>query len=264
MRFFQIKNKFFIALIIILIFLALYFFQKEVKNIFYLVSSPFQKTLWGAGERMSNFFEGIINAENLKKENEGMKLKIDELLVENINLQELKKENENLRGALGIGLEKDFDLIFAQINGKNISQDFILINKGSKDGISLNQPVITQEKILVGRISEVFNRFAKVMLISNKESFFDAEIVNKEIIGVVKGENNLKLILKSVPRESEIKEGDLVITSALAGVFPRGLLVGQVSKIKKSDVDIDQQAELIPAFNIVETDKLFIITNIND
>ena len=231
----------------------------EVKNFFYLISLPIQKTFWQGGAKVSEFFETISEIKNLKKENEQLKLKIQELTAENVALKELKKENELLREALEIGLEKEFKLILSQVIGKDISQDFILIDKGAKDGISENMPVITQQKVLVGKISQVYRNFSKVQLISDKNSSFDAKISDQEIFGLVKGKGNFNLSFNLVPKENEIKEGDLLVTSALGGVFPAGLIIGKISQVRKSDLEPFQTAQIQPAFNLRDLEKLFII-----
>ena len=251
-----------ISVLIVVFFLALNLtpLGPEVKNFFYLISSPIQKTFWRAGERVSDFFETINEIKNLKKENDELKLKIQTLEAESVALKELKKENELLREALEIGLEKEFKLILTQVTGKDISQDFILIDKGAKNGISENLPVITQQKVLVGKIIQVYKNFSKVQLISDKDISFDAKISGQEIFGLVKGKGNFNLYLDLVPQEEEIKEGDLLVTSALGGVFPSGLLIGEISQVRKSDLEPFQVAEIEPSFNIKDLEKLFIIT----
>ena len=289
-----------VLLIIFLVILNLTPVSKRVKNFFYFISSPIQKSFWRAGDKVSDFFETVANIKNLKKENEELKLKIQELLAKNAKIPELEKENKDLREALEIGLEKEFKLILAQVIGKDISQDSILIDKGLKDGVTNNLPVITQQKSLVGKIGEVYENFSKVILISNKGSAFNAQIsrvdeaaavssptellrsksegkeesaalfvpanarvgeegLAEDISGLVKGKGNFQLFLDLVPKEKEIKEGDLIITSSLGGVFPKGLLVGQIQKIKKSDIEPFQQAEIKPAFEIKELEAVFII-----
>jgi len=66
-------------------------------------------------------------------------------------------------------------------------------------------PVITEEKVLLGRIEEVYRNFSKVMLISNKKSSFDAEVQGKDVTGLVKGRGNFNLILDLVPYEKKRK-----------------------------------------------------------
>ena len=275
------KNLFSLTIIIIiglLLIFSLNFFQKEVKGFFYFISSPIQKTLWRAGDRVSDFFELITEIKNLKREadehsfidtlrcawaNEELKLKNQELISQIAQLIELEKENEVLKEALGIGLEKEFKLALAEVVSKDISQDSILINKGSKDGIANNSPVITQQKTLVGKIGEVYENFSRVILISNKESSFDAKISDPEndISGVVNGKGNLQLFLDFVPQEKEIKEGDFIVTTSLGGIFPKGLLVGQIGKVLRSDIEPFQQAKIRPAFDIRELETVFIITD---
>jgi len=259
-----------IILIAALAIFLLNIFQKEVRSFFYSISSPAQKVLWQAGDKTSDFLESIIKAGDLKNEMNELKFKNQELLTQIVILGELKKENKILREALEIELQKDFKLILSQIISKDISQDFILIDKGSKNGISENMPVVTQQRVLVGKISEVYENFSKVMLISNKESSFDAKIFvpdglppeadqEDNISGVVKGKGNSKILFDLIPKEEEIFKGDIVVTTALGGIFPKGLLVGEIKAIKKIDIEQFQQAEIEPFFEISQTENIFII-----
>ncbi len=154
---------------------------------------------------------------------------------------------------MGIGLQKEFKLALAQVIGKDISQDSILINKGVQDGLLKNMPIITEQNVLVGRVSEVYDRFSKVMLISHKDSSLDAGL------GIVRGQGNFNLLFDLIPREQEIFQEDIVVTNGLDNDFPKGLLVGQIKEVKKSDLEPFQQAEIEPAFNISRLEKVFII-----
>lgn len=253
-------GKFIIAFLVIVgILFLLNFFQQEIRYFFYSISSPIQKFLWREGDNVSDFFSSLTRTNSLKKERDELNLKNQELFAEIANLKELKNENKFLREALEIGLKKDFKLILSQVIGKDISQDFLLIDKGSNDGITKGMPVITQQKIVVGRISEVYKNFSKVILISDKKSSFDAKIQEKDISGVVKGKGNFKIILDLIPRDKEISQGDIVVTSSLGGIFPAGILVGRVKKIEKSDVEPFQYIEISPGFEITEIEKLFVI-----
>jgi len=256
------KNKvLIIVVVVVLIIFLLNFFQKDVRSFFYSISAPIQKVLWRAGERTSDFLGGITQVKILKQELDELKLENQELTAQVVVSKDLKKENKTLRQALEIGFQKEFKLALAQIISKDISQDFILIDKGSEDGISKNIPVITQQKVLVGKISEIYKNFSKVMLVSNKESSFDAKIQKeeKDISGVVKGQGNFRILFDFIPREENLSQEDIVITSALGGIFPKGLLVGKIKEIKKSDVDPFQQAEIEPFFDVSQTEALFII-----
>jgi rod shape-determining protein MreC len=262
MKFSQTRNKTLFLFIVIIIFLSLSFFQKSTKNFFYSISEPFQKNLWRIGANVYDFFGGIFQGNNLKKENEELKLKIQELEAEKAFLKELKTENEFLKKSLDVGLEKEFKLILAEIVGNGVSADILIIDKGSKDGILKDLPVITEQKILVGKILEANENYSKIMLITNKESSFNGKIQENEVEGVVKGIGNLNMYLDLLPKDKEIKEGDTVITSSLDKIFPKGILVGKVKEVKKNDLEPFQQAEISPSFNIKELKNLFVITSL--
>ena len=234
---------------------------KPFRGFFYSVSAPIQKNLWRTGANVSDFFEAIFQIKNLKAENERLKLQNQELSAKVAELSGLKSENETLRNALQVGLEKDFRLVLADVTGKEVDSDVILINKGSKDGMSPGMPVVGEQRVLVGKILEVSDRFSKVLLITDKDSSFDAKISDTEINGLAKGAGNFKLIFDLIPRESELKEADRVVTSALGGVFPEGILVGKISKVEKNDIESFQKAQIQPSFDIKELNSVFVIVN---
>lgn len=258
-------NRFKIVIIFILLIvffgvLNLTSANKAIKNFFYSVSSPAQKWLWKAGMDFSGFFGVLSRFNNLEKENEDLRSKIQELINANASLRNLEIENEALRGALSLGMEKEFMLNQAEVVGKDISQDYLIIGKGAKDAMRVGFPVVTPQKALVGKISEVYQNFSKVILISNKKLSFDAQIQERDIYGMVKGSERGKILLELIPREKEVRVGDPVITSALGGNFPKGLLVGEIQKVIKSDVAPFQTAEIKPAFEN-NSAVLFVITN---
>ncbi len=252
-----------VLIIVSLFLLNIPFFSAGVRNFFYSLSEPLQNWFWEKGGVVSDFLEMVLRMKKIEQENEKLKSENQELISKNIELEQLRKENEVLRTALNLRPEEEFDLTLSQVIGKETSNDYLIINKGSLDGLAFGFPVITQEKSLVGRISEVYESISKVKLSTSKDISFDAEILGKEIYGLAKGEGNLNLLFDLVPREKEINEGDKVITAVLGGNFPRGLLVGEIKEVKKSDVALFQQAEIQPAFSIGEIDYLFIITNFN-
>jgi len=234
--------------------------KEKTKNFFYSISFSLQRNLWEAGDSFSDFVESIFQNKKIKEENQELKVRIQQLTSENISLQKLKEENEVLRKALDVGLEKEFRLSFAKVVAKDVFQDSILVNKGKKDSVSLNSPVITEQKTLIGKIGEVHENFSKVILISNSNISFDVELANREISGLAKGKGNLNLILELLPWEEEIEEGEQVITTSLGGVFPEGILVGEVKNVKKSDINPFQTAEIKPATDFKELENLFIVT----
>lgn len=248
-----------IFLLVVFLCVPLYYFSGQIKNFFYNISSPLQKTFGMAGADSSGFFSSFFNAGKLQKKVNELKTLNSVLSAQVIDVEVLKKENETLRHAIGVELNKDYKLQMATVTAKDIANDFITINKGKSDGISEGLAAITNEKVVVGRVSEVQENYSKVMLVSNKKSSFDAEIEDKEATGVLRGSGKLSVLLDLIPREKNIEEGDLVKTSNITGVFPPNLLVGWIKKVMKNDVESIQQAELELGFDIKNTNYLFVI-----
>jgi len=254
------RTKLLIIFLGILIILSFNFWQSGVRNFFYSISEPHQKTFWGTGDSVSDFFEGLSGGRNLKQENEELKHRNQELLNDIVSLKKLEEENKMLKEALGIGLQEDFKLTIADLVSKDVSEDYILINKGSEDGLAIGMPVITEREVLLGKISEVYKSFSRVILISNVESSFPAEVQEQEgVAGIVKGEGNFQISLEKVPRDKEIREGSIVITTSLGGVFPKKLLIGEIRKIQRSDIKPFQKVEISPFFDLEELKTVFII-----
>ena len=259
------SRNFFLVIAVLLILITLnQFFLDEIKNAFYIVTSPIQNILWKKGEEFSGFLQTLVKIGSLKVENEELLRQNQELLSITGEVKDLRKENQTLREVLNLELEKDFELILVEVISKETDGDFILISKGSEDGILEGMPVITKEKIVVGTIEKVYKNFSRISLLSNQKSSFDVEIQNEEgdeIYGLAQGEGDLRIRLKFVPQEEKITEGDVVFTTVLAGIFPKGLLVGEIGQVKKSDLSAFQEAEINPYFKRNLSEILFVIKN---
>lgn len=259
--------KVFIGVAILFILIGfLNFFQSQVRNHFYFISSPITKIFWRVGNDTSNFLNSFFNYTDLKQQNNQLKEENQKLLSEVFLLKENLKENQELNEVLQNTEKDDFKMVLAEITGLDIFNNFILIDRGSDDGVSENMPVISNQKVLYGKIFKAYKNFSKVILISSKNSVFDVKIQNNNptetpIYGAIRGDGNLSVYLDLVSSESEIKEGDILITSALEGTFPENLLVGKIITKNKNDLKPFQTAEVHPFFDIKNTENLFVITN---
>ena len=250
---------FIFSVIVILLFLNLTFFPKQIKNAFYFVSKPAQEWLWVKGSAFSDFFEGIVRGSQIKEENNWLLNQNKELIGQKIELEKLKEENDILRTALDLSLEKSFDLEMARVIGRDISGSVIIINKGAEDGLRFNLPLITEGKALIGKIVEVYENISKVQLLSSRESLLNIEVFDKDIYGLLRGKNSSDYFLDLIPEESEIVSGDLIITSSFGGDFPKGLLVGTIDEIKDSETVSFKEATVKPSFDIQDLSYVFII-----
>ncbi|MCH7828594.1 rod shape-determining protein MreC [Patescibacteria group bacterium] len=250
------KHKLLTLLFLAGVLLILNLSSQSVRGTFSSLLSPVQSLLWKAGTSTVEIFSKVSQERAWELETENLLLRQKLLLV-----QEVAKENERLREALDIASREEFNLLFTEIIGKEVERDVLLLNKGAQDGVKQGMPVITQSKVAVGSIGEVFEHTSKVLLLSLSGRSSDVKIQGKEVIGVLKGQGRYRVLLDLIPQEEELLEGDAVVTSALGGVFPDNLLIGDVKSIEKSDLTAFQGGKVELFFQLRKENSLFILTN---
>jgi len=253
------KRNLVYAVLILFFLFILNFLAAPIKSFSYFISSPMQKFFWSVGSTSSSL-GSLLNVGRLSIESQELKVKNRELLLQIASLQAIISANQ-AQSDISLSCQDDsFSLKMVQATGIN-SQDILTINKGSNEGIKKGMPVISQNKAVVGAVSEVYGNFSEVTLISNKNSAVNVEVLGSQPVeGVIKGKGGLQVFLDLVLISDIIEQGDVLVTSGLDGVFPQGLLVGQVGRIDKNDQNPHQQARITLFFNNSQ-DNLFVIIN---
>ena len=253
-----LKRKPLLIILFILFLIGLNIFQKEVKASVISLSLPLQSSVWQKGNGAANFFFSFLYAPRLLGEIQRLQGEKEILQQKMAALESLQKENEQLAVAIKNSVFKDFAVIEAKIAGKELGQEIIFLNQGKGAGIKEGMPVITGNRAVAGKVQEVFENFSKVMLISNPDFSFDAKIVGKEVIGVVKTKDG-KLVFDLILQEKEILPGDIVATSHLGGIFPKDLLVGEIKELKKADTEAFQLGIIDKSLDLRREHILFVI-----
>jgi rod shape-determining protein MreC len=268
--------KIVVGIIILVLFVViLNLFSARIRNFFYSASLPIQKIFSDTGSNMASVLASVFNYKNLQKENEDLKNENQKLLSQMARFYDLTEQNQAIKDILACSQEGDFNLVLADITGFDLKEGFALINKGKDNGISENMAVVSSQKVLFGRVFKVYKNYSQVMLISNKNSILDVKISRLErdsavaeqndasipVYGVVKGKGGFSVYLDLVPTDLKINNGDILITSALEGIFPKDLLVGEIKEKEKNDLKPFQTASVNPFFDIKKIEKVFIITN---
>lgn len=240
-------------------------FGENMVNVFV---KPVQSFFTWVGAGVSDFFGNFAHKDDLK--NEIAKLKKENAdLKANISKFELaKKENEELRGLLNLKeVFPEQELKYARIISREPSNwhNTFTINIGSSDGIAVNQPVVSRENTLIGRISEVGTTWAKVITVFDTEHAVGAVVSRSGEYGTVEGDADAALSgycrLSYISKNSDIIIGDTIMTSGLGGVFPEGIVIGKIVDIKADEQGIAQTAFLSPAADIENIRTVCIIQN---
>jgi rod shape-determining protein MreC len=212
---------------------------------------------------IKDFWINIKDIRKLSEINKALEKENRKLISQNSNLKELKNENEILRAQLGFIQEHpEYKLVAAEVIGRDPNNflQFMTINKGSRDGIKKDMPVIS-EGYLVGKIFEVDKTNSKVLLITNPSSIVNALIQESRATGIIKGELGYSLTIESISQEAKVELGDTVITSGLGGTFPKGLIIGEIIQIEKKEAEVFKKAQVSPLVDFTSLEVVFVITN---
>jgi rod shape-determining protein MreC len=134
----------------------------------------------------------------------------------------------------------------------------ILINKGTADGLKVGLPVLSEEGV-VGRIIETAWHASQVLLLTDENSNIDALIQRTRAQGILQGAGPAGCNLKYVSRVEEVLPGDVVITSGLAGVFPKGLLMGVVSGASRKGEGLFQKIDVKPVVDFGKIEEVLAV-----
>jgi rod shape-determining protein MreC len=200
---------------------------------------------------------------SLRTRNAELEAQVSQLQTQVIDLQQRVNETEILAALVDFSrANPESSYKAASVIGRDPSPflHYVIINRGSNDGIERGMPVVTNEG-LVGRIDAVIADAARVQLITDPASSVNIHLKNANtdalLIGSVTGDVSLDLISQDVTVDS----GDLILTSGLGGGFPADLIVGQVINVRKLPAELFQQATIQPAVDFSRLQIVLIITN---
>jgi rod shape-determining protein MreC len=237
--------------------------MRRVQAGFLGIISPFLKTGSTMEKKYRDFREGLKTLEQLESENQRLMIANKELSATNQTLRGLEAENNRLRGSLEYKERAVFKLMPARIVARDASTWYnkVVIDRGSKEGIKDDQPVLT-DLGLVGKTMEVSDHSSTVVLISDETCRVAAKIEGTQEQGIIRGERSSggsspSIGLNFLSKLAKIQPGANIYTSGVGGVFPSGVLVGQVKEFKMRE--LDGHATVVPAVDLTTLEDVFVV-----
>ncbi len=202
-----------------------------------------------------------LNLINIKKENLDLKSQNQELLARLETMGEMQKETERLNQLLDFKSRTKMELVAARVMSKDLVSDHktLLINKGTQHGFKPGQAVIT----VGGAVGYIFRPEAwtsQVLLISDRYSVVDGIIARSRARGIVEG-NVTGAALRYVEKSEDVRVGDMVITSGLDNIFPKGFPVAMVEKVEDKSYSVSLKVDLRPVVDPDKVEEVFVILN---
>jgi rod shape-determining protein MreC len=238
----------------------------------------------GAGEVLSPLEEGasrvfkpvgdlagwVGDVADAKKQNKQLKAEVQNLHSQLAQLATDKREADQLRAITQVSanLPQGAKTVTARViaHSPTVWYSTIQIDKGSSDGVRVNQPVIAAGG-LAGKVVDTTGGTARVALITDSSVGVSAEVMPNGAAGVVEPEIGGKdLILDYLPKGSHIRQGQVVVTSGfrsgpLASLFPRGIPIGRVGSVNQDDLAIYQRVKVAPYADLRRMDFVQVVTN---
>jgi rod shape-determining protein MreC len=224
------------------------------------VMRPFQSGIQMTISGIRQVFLNYAALRGLTAENTKLKARIQELEAERNRHLEDASINRRLRELMDFRLELPSGAVTASVISNSASTWFnsLILDKGKKDGVEPGMGAVSPLGV-VGQVVSVTSRSAKVLLITDSHSGVDAVVQRSRARGIVAGSLESGPIMKYVKRSDDLKEGDRLVTSGLDGVFPKGLLVGAVSKVNKKSFGLFQYVEVTLAVDPARIEEVLVV-----
>jgi rod shape-determining protein MreC len=226
-----------------------------------VIVSPFQKQFTAFFNSVKDTWNQYFFLVSTAEENQRLKKALGQSLEQLNRYSETEIANDRLRHLLDFEKVIPRPMIAAQVVGKDPSawSKTIIVDKGTRDSVRQGAPVVIPEGI-VGVVVDASARYAKVLLLTDPNSAVDALVQQTRARGIVKGGGADYCVFDYVLRKHEISVGDIVVSSGLDGVFPKGFRVGRISEIVRQNAGIFQKVSVTPYVDFEILEEVFIIS----
>ena len=174
----------------------------------------------------------------IMQENDALRAENAAADVEIARLTTVQHENDELRALLGYTQKQKPAPVIASVMARTpeAGTHTILLDRGSDDGVAVDRPVVAADGVLIGKIFKVDRSTSVALLLTDTRSRVGAEVQNAASTqGLVQGERGLSLEMQLIPQNEEVKTGDLIVTSGIEPLMPKGLVIGRVADIQTQE-----------------------------
>jgi rod shape-determining protein MreC len=239
-------------------------FLKPVNAVATVVLAPFAAVINGAANGVGDTLSGVVQGPHLRAENQQLKQQIATLISRNQTMQEAMHENAYLLALFHFDrLNPALDFLTARVidNDPNTLGQYVVIDRGSRNGVHLGMSVVSQDSYFAGTVVAVVPNAARVQLMTNPSSTVGAYDEQTRAQGIVFGQYGDLPQLRIVPTSARLRVGDFIRTSGQANLFPRGILLGQVVSVHRQNVQQLQSAVIKPATDFGSMEVVQVVRN---
>ena len=216
--------------------------------------------LFMKAENFGNFAEKIENFNRLASEDDKLKQNQEAILSLKAKIDDLENENNFLRRATRISQKLSYPVVYASVFNLNLTPTGynVLLNKGTQDGISEGDVVVTVEGILIGKVQKVMRNFSRGLFISDPEFKITAKVIGSGTAGIARGALNKGMYLDFVVQNDEIKEKDILISTG-NDLFLPALIIGFVDHVETNATQMFKKVRIRPAIKDTQLGRVLVI-----
>lgn len=224
------------------------------------ITAPFQKLIKQTTKSTEELWLNYFRLVDVHQENAQLKNEIHALKMANSRYRELLATQERLEELLQFKQTINRPVLAAQVIGRDPTGWFksVIIDKGKWAGLRLDMPVVNAFGV-VGRVVSVSSNYAKVLLIIDQNSAVDCLVQRSRDRGMLKGLMSEICKLDYVAKSNDITVGDIVVTSGLGGVFPKGLPVGRILDVKEISGELFKDIKIRTAVDFSKLEEVLVI-----
>jgi rod shape-determining protein MreC len=224
------------------------------------VTTLFQEGTAAVTGGISGIWRGYVDLLSVREENERLQTEVARLREEQSLLQEEVLAAGRMRELLEIGRNFPEKAAAAQVIGRDPTNWYrtMVLDKGEEDGIALHGAVVSSRGV-VGRVIKVYPHSSRVLLISDRSSSLAGMIQRNRVSGILQGEGGGHLSLEYVPLDESVILGDLVLTSGLEGIFPKGIPVGRVTRVDRKTSPLFLSIQVSPAVDPSKVEEVWVM-----
>ncbi|MDA8099782.1 MAG: rod shape-determining protein MreC [Nitrospiraceae bacterium] len=223
------------------------------------VSGFVERIVTGTYNGILSVGRGYVFLVRTERENRRLQDEVNRLRLENQITTELLSENERLRSALAFAKKDPLRSVMAQVIAKEstpVSSTYT-VNKGASDGIERDQPVYSPDGV-VGRVQAVLGSTAKIQLLTDPGNTIAVRVLRNREEGLLEGKLD-RCALKYVSYYVDVQEGDLLVTSGLDAIYPKGLPVAVVTEVKKHEASSFQTVYARPVVSLARIEEVLVL-----
>ena len=224
--------------------------------------SPLQRVTTVGVEAVHGLWTRYVSLVGIEEENRQIHARLRLLEAERHRAAEIELQNRRFRELLRFRTELPGEVVTARVIGQDSSGWFqtFTLDRGERDGVKAGMPVVCADGV-VGRIAQSSPHASRVLLLSDHNSGVDALVQRTRARGIVEGALNGICSMKYIKRTDDIAVGDVIITSGLDGIFPKGILIGRAIAVAQKGYGLFRVADVVPAVDFQKLEEVMVITS---